>query len=699
MRQPGQITLLAVAAACAAVLTFAGPGRGGQDPAVTLQRAIQLETVDGDLTAAIERYKEVIKSNGRDRSLAAQALLRLGGCYEKLGREEARKTYRQLVNDYADQQEEVMLAKRRLAALEQKAAAGPKFRRIEIPGKPPVRGGAMLSPDGSRFAFVADGGIWTVPVSGNVDPDIAGQPVRLTKDMGAWDNGNIGFTWSTDGQWIAFRGKPEDSVYLVRASGGEPRRVEGIGRIAAGAQSFRISVSQEARSIVFAQYKSRNDLAPYLFKVSGNGGDPVPLAPGPGLEPALSPSGKLIAYRGGSPAATQIDMISADGGDPIVIASGAWFCTGPIWSPRGDMVAFGVSSAPEKLEMWILPISSEGKPAAEPTKIGLNEISDVTVRGKRQSKFLNPLGGWSKQNEIALLFETPVDHGVYTVPVSGGRATRVALTGRDPRWSPDGMRIYFRGATNIESVAAEGGDESSVPLRGDFPMTVAFPAGSNEVSRDGKRIVFYGGYRGSKGIPGAGIFTVSSEGGDVRPIALSKGGDERNPSWSPDGKWIAFTKPRAGWAGSDIAGDIWIVPFNGGSPKRLTADADHAATAELRWSPDGKSIAYFGDDKTVRLIPAAGGASRVLTRIPSVNHFLGLSWSPDSSKLAYTTIQKAWIIPASGGEPQEVPIGFGGRIMQIDWSPDGKTFAFSGGTGGEEEVWLMSDFLHLVKTR
>jgi Tol biopolymer transport system component len=38
-----------------------------------------------------------------------------------------------------------------------------------------------------------------------------------------------------------------------------------------------------------------------------------------------------------------------------------------------------------------------------------------------------------------------------------------------------------------------------------------------------------------------------------------------------------------------------------------------------------------------------------------------------------------------------------GAITQLDWSPDGQTFAFTGVMGGEEEVWLMSDFLPLVK--
>ena len=53
------------------------------NPAVLLRAAIEKEEVDGDLNAAIEQYKQVIKIAGADRAVAAQALLRLGGLFRE----------------------------------------------------------------------------------------------------------------------------------------------------------------------------------------------------------------------------------------------------------------------------------------------------------------------------------------------------------------------------------------------------------------------------------------------------------------------------------------------------------------------------------------------------------------------------------------------------------------------------------------
>jgi hypothetical protein len=86
--------LLAIVLGLGAVMT------GAQDAARQLRAAMNTEMIDGDLKSAIEQYKKI--AAGTDRAIAAQALLRLAECYEKLGDPAASTYYRRLVAEYAD---------------------------------------------------------------------------------------------------------------------------------------------------------------------------------------------------------------------------------------------------------------------------------------------------------------------------------------------------------------------------------------------------------------------------------------------------------------------------------------------------------------------------------------------------------------------------------------------------------------------
>src|SRR5437773_7727980 len=63
-----------------------------------LQTAIKKELVDGDLKGAIEQYKKVVQSG--NRPIAAQALLHMAACYQKLGDAEGRKIYERIVREF-----------------------------------------------------------------------------------------------------------------------------------------------------------------------------------------------------------------------------------------------------------------------------------------------------------------------------------------------------------------------------------------------------------------------------------------------------------------------------------------------------------------------------------------------------------------------------------------------------------------------
>ena len=107
-------------------------------------------------------------------------------------------------------------------------------------------------------------------------------------------------------------------------------------------------------------------------------------------------------------------------------------------------------------------------------------------------------------------------------------------------------------------------------------------------------IVFlYGGY----------LWSVPREGGEARQ--LTTGGHETNPVFSPDGKWIAFTGQYDGNA------DVFVIPSDGGEPKRLTWHP--APDVVVGWTPDGKKILFrsprdaYADFDRIYDVPVEGG--------------------------------------------------------------------------------------------
>src|SRR5512136_1014660 len=104
-----RVSAFVVVAALGVLLTMVAAARQA-DPGVQLRAAIEKEEVTGDLEGAMTLYRQIIAANSKNRAVTAKALLRLAGCYEKLGQTEARKLYERLVAEYSDQAQEVTQA-------------------------------------------------------------------------------------------------------------------------------------------------------------------------------------------------------------------------------------------------------------------------------------------------------------------------------------------------------------------------------------------------------------------------------------------------------------------------------------------------------------------------------------------------------------------------------------------------------------
>src|SRR5262245_10205634 len=121
--------------------------------------------------------------------------------------------------------------------------------------------------------------------------------------------------------------------------------------------------------------------------------------------------------------------------------------------------------------------------------------------------------------------------------------------------------------------------------------------------------------------------------GSSKPRALTRltfgVGLQMEPTWSPDGRYIAYTSDRDGKF------DVWVQQVSGGNPVRVTHTPGN--NWQPSWSPDGKYIAYRseGDQPGLFVIPALGGEG-LEKRISSFGY--RPRWSPDSSQILYQTL-------------------------------------------------------------
>ena len=184
--------------------------------------------------------------------------------------------------------------------------------------------------------------------------------------------------------------------------------------------------------------------------------------------------------------------------------------------------------------------------------------------------------------------------------------------------SPDGKTLAIDLQGSLWTLPARGGRATRITGLFDDARQPTW-------SPDGKRIAFFA-YRDGN----YDLYTVAPDGSDLRHVTEGRF-DDRDPAWSPDGKSLAFASDRAG-AGPP-AYHIWTVDVAGGAVRQRTS-----GTGEDRmpsWSLDGAEIAFSslrGTATALYAVPAAGGAERVLRQ--GEGRYDAPSWGP-KGQLAY----------------------------------------------------------------
>jgi len=708
-----------IVVALALMLASTPPSYGQQSAEELYQAGLHQEEVQGNPESAIEVYERILEEFPDNRAVNAKAQLHIGLCYEKLGLTEAQRAYQRVIDGYPERQDEVAVARERLAKLTQALAElerKPRFRKIEIASNPQA---GVLSPDGNMLAFPSDGALWAVPLHGKVDPDIAGEPVRLADVPGVWPVGSMP-AWSADGEWIAVNYQAQDDdhhVYLIPAAGGEPRVVQMPVR-GRGWWNYRVSLSPDGQQVAISTFDpaGQEDIwrwssMPFLYSTPTAGGELRRMASVRGEQGAFSPDGKFIAFVGPrrkrdwpegierkqpdlAPYDTELWVVPTAGGGEVKLATVQGRLRGPVWSPDGRFVAIhhepGQTMASK--EIWVYPLSPDASSAGEPIKISLPRPS------------FNMLAGWTPDDELGVFVETDLQVSLYTVPASGGPAAQLTSDGipHYPRWSPDGERIYLRwirpdddpavtpvpiGGAGLASVPAAGGDVVEIGQS----FRTGTPGAGHNVSPDGERIVIFGARRGdSQPLPDVWTFPLD----EGRPIRLTNDeSSERNPCWSPDGRWVAFvdTHERSEDDGFEA---IHLVSAEGGQISQISSESDGVGAGAIAFSPDGERIAFFSAG-AIKTIPVQGGQPEVLVAEVSSGRHSQLEFSPDGSRIAHNAGGKIWITPLDGGVPEELRTGLpaDADLREVSWSPNGERIVFMALIGGDSEFFLISDFL------
>ena len=144
----------------------------------------------------------------------------------------------------------------------------------------------------------------------------------------------------------------------------------------------------------------------------------------------------------------------------------------------------------------------------------------------------------------------------------------------------------------------------------------------------------------------------------------------KDPAWSPDGRWIAFIREQS--YNQYLTEEVWIMPAQGGEPRRVVAGGFPS------WSADGRRLFVHSrrDNQILAVNPRESTSQPVIffTNTPSWY----FSVSPDQTRVAFGCPGRLDIRNRATGQPVAAWPTPGDRGLLPAWSPDGRLVAFGG---------------------
>ncbi len=468
-----------------------------------------------------------------------------------------------------------------------------------------------------KVTFVYAGDIYIAPRTG-------GQAVQLTHHNGL----ELFPKFSPDGKTIAFTGQydGDQSVYVMPVAGGEPKRLTYHPAMQntserMGPENIVMGWHPDGKSVLFRSRKEAPDAwfgRAYLASIDGGLPEALPMYKA-GFT-SFSPDGKKVAYC------------------PIFRDFRTWKrykggMAQDVWTFDLESYEF------KKITDWD---GTDNMPMWYGDKIYFNSDRTGTLN-------------------------------LYCYDNNTGETRQVTTFDEyDVRWpslGPDGIAFENGGYVYVLDLPSEKLNKVAVEMISDNLSTrteyisVSDRVFDFEVAPDGKRGVFSA--RGE-------IFTVPSKEGNTRNLTNSTGAHEKDPVWSPDGKWIAYFSDETG------EDEIFLISQDGSEKVRLTTDG-HCWRRGLQWSPDSKMIT-FSDKNNKFYYVTIESKSLVTIDESDYGGIFDYSWSPDSRYIVYSKrlendISTMFVYDVEAKAIHQITPGYAHSYSPV-FDPDGKYIYF-----------------------
>ena len=393
--------------------------------------------------------------------------------------------------------------------------------------------------------------------------------------------------------------------------------------------------------------------------------------------PFYSPDGSQIAYSRQEHGLVNVYVISADGGVPrrLTWDNSNEFSTGNYavgWTPDGKDVLFDSARSSWSDFLKLFEVAADGQ--GTPTALPLPSAVEGSVSPDGQTIAYVPVLQWEVAWKHYRGGQTTPIWLVNLKTLDLQRIPRDNSNDSSPVW--EGNTVYFlsdrNGPVSLFSYDTGTKQVSQVVDNAGYDLkTVAAGPGALVYEQFGSLHLYDLATRQEHTVP----VTIEGDVPDLAPhLANIRPEEVQNLEISPTGVRLVV----------EAHGDIFTLPTDKGDTRNLTKTPG-IAERDPSWSPDGKSIAYFSDasGEYQLYIRDQDGLKppTVIDLGPNPSFFYQPHWSPDSKYIAYADKHlHLWYVAVSGGKPVLIDTalygGFGDEY-EICWSPDSKWIAYT----------------------